>query len=293
MQEKGYRPVKGAESLSFGTLVHECLAAYFSGTQEKIPGIIAKEPDQYRQVIARELVDGYMLRWPLDRSAVLAVEAEFTLPMVNPRTSAYSRTWELAGKIDAIIQTDKGVAVVEHKTTVEDISVPESPYFLKLVIDPQITGYCLGAEKLGHKPTHILYDVIGKPGIRPLRATPEDKRKYTKDGRLYANQRDRDETPEEYGDRLRVDIAENQASYFQRKEIVRNEMDIIEYLEDCWSVGKFIMESRNENFWPRRAAQCFNYGQCQFYQVCAGMASLEDESLYRKATKPNEELEVF
>jgi hypothetical protein len=198
----------------------------------------------------------------------------------------------LAGKVDAIVRTPDGIAVVEHKTSSEDISVPESPYFLKLAIDPQITGYCLGAESLGHKPTHIIYDVIGKPGIRPSKTTPEDKRKYTKDGKLYANQRDVDETPEEYGARLRDDIAANPGRYFQRKTVVRNEQDILEYLEDCWSVGKLIMESRNENFWPRRPAQCFNYGQCQFYPVCAGMASLEDESLYRTAIKKNEELTI-
>jgi len=57
-------------------------------------------------------------------------------------------------------------------------------------------------------------------------------------------------------------------------------------------VAKQIMESRNQNFWPRRPSQCFNYGRCSFYPVCSRMGTLDDESQYRKATKKNEELSL-
>lgn len=288
MIEKGYRPIKDAGALTFGTLIHKLLEAYMSGEADNIPAILLQEEeDPYRRESARELINGYMRRWP-DITMVKEIEKEFKVTLVNPKTQSASRTWALAGKIDAII-TD---GLMEHKTTVEDIESPESNYWLKLVIDPQITGYLLGAEALGYKPKKIIYDVIHKPRIKPIKATPEENRKYKKDGSLYASQREKDETPEEYGLRLRQNILENPNRYYQRKEVVRLETDIIEYLEDMWSVSKLIMESRNKNFWPRRPSQCFNYGKCAFYPVCSKMAALEDPTLYRPATKKNEELTI-
>lgn len=288
MMEDGYRPVTVNENLSLGSLIHNCLELYLTGKKDKIPDTINQEADPFRRIIVAELMNGYMVRWP-DISGILAVEQQFKLPLVNSKTASASRTWEIAGKIDAILDG----AIMEHKSTSEDISDPEANYWLKLTIDSQITGYFLGAESLGYKPTKIIYDVIAKPSIRPGKATPVEARKYKKDGTLYANQRETDETPEAYALRLRTDITERPDRYYQRREIVRTENDIIEYLQDMWSVGKMIMESRNEDFWPRRPSQCFNMGRCQFYPVCSKMAMLSDESLYRKTEKANEELEVF
>jgi len=287
MMEQGYRPVQVNENLSFGSLIHKLLELYLSGEKEKIPQTLSQEKDDFRRVTASALIDGYMLRWP-DLSEVIGVEKEFKIPLVNPKTTAASRTFDLAGKIDCVLKT----AIMEHKTTKDDISDPQADYWLKLTIDPQITGYFLGAESLGYKPEKIVYDVIGKPSIRPGKATPVEVRKYKKDGTLYASQRETDETPDEFALRLRADIAERPDRYYQRRDIVRTETDIIEYLQDMWSVGKLIMESRNEDFWPRRPSQCFNMGKCQYYPVCSKMAMLDDPSLYRKAETKNEELSL-
>jgi hypothetical protein len=233
------------------------------------------------------LFSGYVAKW---RQIIAdATEKEFSLPLINPQSGAASRTWELAGKIDAIVAGD----VLEHKTTSDDIEDPACNFWAKLALDSQISGYFIAAEKLGYKPKKVIYDVIRKPKIKPLKATPEDVRKYTKEGKLYANQRATDETPKEYGARLAEDIAANPDKYYQRREIARLESDLTEYLSDIWSVGKLIMESRSENYWPRRISQCFNYGRCPYYEVCAKMASLEDTGMYVKSENKNPELEVF
>ena len=70
------------------------------------------------------------------------------------------------------------VVVVEHKTTSEEIALG-SPYWKRLELDAQVTKYLGGARALGYDPQHVLYDVIRKPRIRPMLATPVEARKYT------------------------------------------------------------------------------------------------------------------
>jgi hypothetical protein len=47
-------------------------------------------------------------------------------------------------------------------------------------MDGQVSTYFDGAASLGLDVAGCIYDVIGKPGIRPLQATPVEARKYTK-----------------------------------------------------------------------------------------------------------------
>jgi len=293
--EQGYRTVRDSEPLIFGKLIHECLELWFHG--EDIFDIIhflemtPNDKTKWDIVKAIELMRGYDKRWKDSKLKTVGVEKEFKIPLINPNSQAFSRTFELAGKIDAIVKdTNNEYAVIEHKTTTEDVSSLESNYWLKLQIDPQISGYFIGAESLGFKPTKIIYDVISKPSIKPFKATPEEGRKYKKDGTLYANQRETDETPEDYAARLRQDILDRPERYYQRKEIVRLESDLIEYLQDMWSVGKLIMESRNNAHWPRRPSQCFLFGKCQFFDVCTKTAVLEDESMFKQVDNIHQEL---
>ena len=290
--EQGYKPARESAALSRGRMIHECLESYYKNEASKIAGIIATEPDKYKQEFYLAIINGYALRYPEFKEPV-AVEKEFQINLINPKTGAKSRTFDLAGKIDVLFSD----SIMEHKTTVNDISKPDSNYWLKLTIDPQVTGYFLGAETMGYKPQKIIYDVIGIPNVKPKMATPLNERKYkkTKDGSkgdLYANQRAIDETPEEYGVRIATAIAENPDRYYQRRDLVRIQSDIIEYLGDMWGVGKQIMESRNTDSWPRRPSQCFNMGKCSYYPVCSNMADLNDESMYSKVTKQNEELSI-
>ena len=117
------------------------------------------------------------------RWRVHAVEAEFRIPLINPRSGRRSRRYDLGGKIDLVIEVLDGpwagFYVVEHKTSTEDIS-PASLYFQKLRLDDQCTIYIEGARSLGFPVRGVIYDVIRRPTLSPLTATPEDARTYTK-----------------------------------------------------------------------------------------------------------------
>jgi hypothetical protein len=187
------------------------------------------------------------------------------------------------------------VRIVEHKSSSEDIG-PGSDYWRRLVLDGQISTYLVGAQSLGHQPVDVLYDVVKRPAMRPLKATPEESRKYTKQGFLYANQRETDETPEEYRIRLLEDIAGNPDKYYQRGTVVRLEHEVIAAAKDTWNLARWIrevqLESREDpDAWPRNPDACQKFGQnCEFWSVCLGEASLTDNTRFRRVEHPHEEL---
>lgn len=302
----GIRPVESKTALSFGTAMHSLLEVYWKGLSENETDIPTEDAvrtardaamdftdDPFLRETLSALFDGYVNRWgeyDCNTYATIAVEKRFNAPLMNPETGALSKTWELAGKIDAVaVNKDSGtVTIIEHKTTGSDIA-PGSDYWKRLPIDGQVSGYYVGAQSIGYAAEDCVYDVIRKPTIKPLKATPVENRKYKKDGSLYATCREFDETPEEWGRRLRADIAERPDYYFQRESVARPENDLAEYLEDVWMVGKQIMDSERLNRWPRNPCSCSGFGNCDYFDVCAGFDSL-DSVRFEKVDDVNAEL---
>ncbi len=216
----------------------------------------------------RALVDGYVRYYSFEAGNALHVELEFSVPIRPTEKRFKFRGFEFAGKIDAIVAKDSGVlGVMEHKTTSDDIG-PMSDYWARLNVDQQITGYMVAARHLGFEVQSVIYDVIRKPSLRPLRATPVDKRKYTKDGTLYANQRDVDETPAEYGARIAADIQADPTAYYVRREVTRTERDLEDFKSELYMTAEMIREARRKERHPRNTAACVGFGRCPYLDVC-------------------------
>jgi hypothetical protein len=304
------RPLVARDVLRFGTLVHVGLEAWWAWhrddqTQRCCPhhtplaaaaeAIDSGPVDLFDHAKASALLTGYDARWCDDTMQVLGVEVEFRAPLRNPDTGAASKTYELGGKLDAIVRISsgpyEGVWVVEHKTTSEDIT-PGSDYWKRLRLDAQISIYMVGARALGYEPRGVLYDVIRKPGVQPLRATPVESRRYTKQGALYAAQRDRDETPAEYKQRVLADIGEQPDRYYQRGFVVRTEDDERDAAFDAWATASLMREAQRAERFPRNVDGCVRFGSaCSYFAVCCGEASIDDDARYRTAARKHEELE--
>lgn len=295
--ELGYRPAVEAEALTFGTLIHKGLEAWWRAPQatrleSALLAMAEGQADPFEHVKAQEMLRGYHFRWGDEAFETLAVEAEFAMPLRNPATGRPSSSWMLGGKIDAILRDTRTgrVLICEHKTASGDIGAG-SEYFRRLKMDAQISIYYDGAASLGHDISGCLYDVLGKPGIRPLKATPPEQRKFKKDGELYAGQRLVDETPEEYRVRLVASIAENPSGYYQRGEVVRLESELDEARFDVWQIAQQIHAAKAANQAPRNPDACSRWGRtCEFFAACCGEASLEDPSLFKKIENVHPEL---
>jgi hypothetical protein len=301
-----YRPITVVESLAFGALGHLGLGAWWHGLDpvDTVRGAVTDEQDPIQQIAVEETLTGYAARWY--HQECLGVEVPFACDLVNPRTNAVSRTFRLAGKIDAIIPA----GIVEHKFTSEDIT-PGSDYWRRLQIDGQISAYFLGAASLGHNPQVCLYDVIRRPRLR-VSSVPiiEDGSKVvldangarvrTKDGKKWRETADiyqgyvlqtRPETPTEFRARLRVDIAANLDTYYRRGEVVRLESEEQEALWDCWTTARQIRDGQLSERHPRNPDSCNHWGRtCEYLDVCTGLASIDDPLRFRKAATAHEEL---
>jgi hypothetical protein len=298
----GWRPVKQDEAQSFGSLVHTGLEAWWRGEGnarliDTLEAIAGKGADPFEQVAAEELLTGYHAWWgpSADRYDVLAVEETFLVPLLNPETGAPSRTWVLAGKVDGVVRDRHtgSLLILEHKTTTENFADAADSYWTKLAMDFQVSQYFLGAEGLGHSAEGCLYDVLLRPRQKPLKATPEESRKYTAKGQLYANQRAEDETSEEYRLRVRADIETSPAKYFARKEIARTDRDIVEYLGDVWSEGRAMRDAELAGRHPRNPDSCDRYGRCPFWNICAyGLNPADHPELFERVENVHPELEL-
>lgn len=293
---RGYRSAVDSGPLAFGSLFHRALEAWWkaprAGALAAALEALSREVDADRFDLARAwtLIEGYDARWRDEPLVAERVEATFGLELVNPQTGAASRTWRLAGKVDAIVRREGQLWLLEHKTSSEDIS-PGTPYWSKLRLDTQVSIYLRGAVALGYDVEGCIYDVIGKPSLRPLLATPAEARKYTKSGQLYANQREQDETPEEYRERLRAAVAEQPDRYFQRGDVVRLEDETAESQWELWQTARSIRDAQIAERHPRYPDACWRFNRaCDYFDVCTGSASLDDVSRFVHETDPHTEL---
>jgi hypothetical protein len=268
---------------------------------------------EYEVAQAEAMLVGYDARWSAERYEVLAVEAEFRAPLVNPETGMPSRTWQRGGKLDVILREAHTARLffMEHKTSSEDITAG-SPYWHKLHMDGQVSGYFLGAEAIKFPAEACIYDVLGKPAQRPA-AIPlldenESKIVYdangqrvrTKDGKKWRESADsaqgyvlqtRPETPAEYRARVAAAIAADPSAYYQRGEVVRLEAEIAEACFDDWQAAQQLREAERVGRFPRNPDACFRWGRaCEFWDVCTGTADIDDRTRWVKSPNANPEL---
>jgi hypothetical protein len=199
---------------------------------------------------------------------------------------------------------------IEHKSSSEDIT-PGSLYWRKLTLDSQVGNYFRGAESLGIDAESCMYDVLKKPASKPknvpvldedgikvvldkdgvrVRTKCTKKWRQTGDAELGWVLQTRAETPDEYEARLIEEIAAEPDAYYQRSELVRLESEREEYERDLKLFATAIKNASHDNA-PRNPDACVRKGHvCPFFDVCTGVASLDDPRLYRIAKRPHEEL---
>jgi len=259
------------------------------------PAGIDKHAWAIERETVRNLLAGWLWRYSADNIRPIACELAFEIPLVNPETGASSRTFVLAGKIDAIVQLPDGrLAVQEVKTAGEDIG-PEAAYWLRLRKDPQISLYYLAARAVGHDVATVLYDVTRKPTIQPAAVAVLDddglkvvldrdgNRVLTKQGkpRQTSSTEDgyvlqtRPMTPEEWGSKLLADIGERPDYYYQRREVPRLEDELTQFQAELWQQAQQLMECRRRAARlprPQDAYFCnvgrFTCDHCPFAEIC-------------------------
>jgi PD-(D/E)XK nuclease superfamily len=291
------RGIARAPALVFGALMHVGLAAWWMANGKdryeaahramaNVDGV-----DDIDMVKARCLMLGYTERWSREGLEGHAVNVNFRRSM-QQRFGSLTE-FDMGGSIDGIVKDSNGqFHVIEHKTTSQDISAG-SIYWRGIVsLDPQVSTYD-AVGKDAYNTRDVIYDVIRKPDIEPMKATPEESKKYTKPTkaepipRLYANQRENDEDLIEYQERLMANISERPHWYYARSTIVRLNQENEDHADDATSTADMISRA----VYPRNPGACERYHRlCEYHPVCTGETNIKDSTRYESKSRAHEEL---
>lgn len=293
---------KVARPLTFGTLVHKCLELYWlarmQGLSLEQAGDAAfkwteKEENLFDREKAYAMIACYIAIWNQYKGRVLGVEKKFQFPLVNPVTGLSAPRYQMAGKIDLVLQAENGIVELgEHKTTIDEVR-PGGGYRQRTRIDAQISGYMIGARAMGYPVARLIYDVLRKPKLKPLLATPVENRIISKKtGKLHAKQRDRDETPAEYGDRILEKMEQSPQDYIVRLECERSDESLRRFYINVWQWAEKIERDDRVGIAPMNEDACWQFETpCEYWEVCTGITTIDNPIRYRDAKTEHEELE--
>jgi hypothetical protein len=266
------RVIKKPSALTEGTVVHDCLEIIYNGGADQwaLQRIDQEEQmDPYVAAKVKAIVLGSSSYWPAFEK-VHCLETKFSIPLMNPSGNPCHAV--VTGKLDGIVTHGGRDWVLEHKTTSSAIG-PGELYWENLRADSQASLYILGARSLGYNPVGVLYNVMKKPTLRPLQ--PNSRRAQP-------------ESPFDYLARVAASMTEKPESYFQRQEVVRTEFDLKEADRDLYLWYKRL-RAEKEN--PRNVGACFDWHRaCEYFDVCTGVGSIDDDTRYRTAGAKHEEL---
>ncbi len=284
----GIRAKKSAMTLDFGTVLHAARAEFWrSGEARRIGKALDDAADsvgvdRFERVRAEVMISGYTARWWREQKEILTLGVEE--PFFLQRHPENADPYTLIGAVDSYGRKDGRDFVSEFKTTSSDIE-PGSDYWARLSIDWQVSLYALAMRQRGVAGI-CLYDVARKPERMPLKATPVEKRRWTSKGELYAKQRDKDESEDEFRTRLVEEISAAPESYYGRTMVVRLEDELDRVARDVDTIAADIFRSEPGVSQPQTSESCRRYGSlCGYFPVCSKQTDLDDPR-YEKKVSP-------
>jgi hypothetical protein len=188
-RQRGIETLDKRKALAIGTCYHAGTEE-FDKTQNPDAGFAAiqiawdKECERYENLtpetedvifLLRKMLLSYLLEYKNDPMEVVALEREFAMPLVDPKTG---ETWIYTGKIDKLARYKGLLLNVERKTT----SDQPAQFFPRFAFSRDITGYVAGAnflyEKEFGKVAGTLVEVCGKPRSKKVEAECWNRREY-------------------------------------------------------------------------------------------------------------------
>lgn len=299
--EVGLTAETDAPALRFGSAWHRAMEARWRGGDYAVALAAAtagRDCDELQVATLAGLLAGYFRRYDGEAESVaeLFPECEFRLPIDG------SRTFEAAGKIDGLGRLRDGrLALIEHKTCSDSVA-DGSDYWLRLRLNQQIAQYMLAARASGWDIEAVVYDVTRKPQIAPKSVPVLDdegrkivldaagNRAIKKDGAPRESGGEgltlqtRQETPEEFSDRLALDCQTRPEFYFERREVPVLDADLAEFEVQRLELGKLILSlrqaekrcARPEQAWARNI-NALSCRMCEYSGFCLQNAAVDAE----------------
>lgn len=307
---RGLVPIEEDETKRLGSVFHECMKMWYrrdAGVpveqviesildyiDRSYPDGLVDDVQRKNRHLARAMFLAYIKKYPSENFEVVAVEREFRCPIVNPESSCPSRTFMMAGKVDAVVLIDDRYYIVEHKTAANITG----DYIERLPMDFQITLYSdyIGQE-MNLKIAGIIYNVVGKAQIKQGKGETEEEFQArraeliakSKTGKSSAK-RKMPELDDAFQERLAEKYREDGMFHRERLFISRDQYDMLH--SEVWELTQQLLLARRTGRWYMNTDYCFHYNKsCSYFPICRSNENPNViENLYR-VSEPHPELD--
>jgi hypothetical protein len=191
-------------------------------------------------------------------------EMEYLVQLRNPWTGAYSRTFDLKGYADGVLELDPWREENATLQLIENKLVGRITNFQvrKLVLDRQVTLGAYGLWRATGKPvTKIHYRYVKKPQIKQRQ----------------------NETVDQFCSRIIADYRERPDFYCYEETLFRTTEDMLRVECELWIWAEQLRNLRRQKIYDRNVSSCDDYGGCQFLPICT--AEPDHQSLYRERVR--------
>jgi len=255
-------PVYTDDALTFGSLIHECLAKWYEASTPDdvlVASIHSMVDDNYPNRFndahvkklwhyAHAMMEMYMRRWHIDDDVTIAVEQEFAIPLINPATKHPSRTFTLNGKVDRIVNRKGKVYVMEHKTA----ATIDAAYIEGLNLSLQADIYSFVIGESASRPAGVIYNLLKKPQLKQYEAN---------------KRRAEPETDEAFQARLCESLAGPES--FQRFQFLYDAADRRRLQTELWELTQRWLHCAKTGMWLQNRQACFRFKKpCSYFKLC-------------------------
>lgn len=221
--------------------------------------------------LAKAMMEGYVTQYEKEDFEIIDTELEFCIPIINPSTNRPSRTFELMGKVDALVRLKNLFFIMEHKTAAHITG----DYIEILPMDFQINLYAMALSRYKNIPiAGVIYNVIQKSKIRQKQGETEvafeirrqELIEKSKTGKTSAK-RQMPESDENFQSRLHS--VYNDPKMYHREILYLSNQDIKRTEFELWEITQEILEVQRRKVWSQNTNTCFRYHRpCMYFPLC-------------------------
>jgi hypothetical protein len=303
-------PIEESETLKLGKVIHGALELWYKRNialpvelaiesildfiDRSYPDRIQNAVQQKNRHLARAMLLAYVEKYPGEDFEVVFVEKEFKCPIINPASGYPSRTYAIAGKVDAVVRINGEYFLLEHKTA----SNITGDYIERLPMDFQVTLY---SDYLGQAEniviSGIIYNVIAKAQLKQGMGETEEEFQErraaliakSKTGRTTAK-RKVPEPDDAFQERLAEKYRDDGMFHRERLYVSRDQYDMLH--SEVWELTQQLLLARRTGRWYMNTDYCFHYNRpCQYFPICRSNENPNViENMYR-VVQPHPELD--
>jgi transcriptional regulator with XRE-family HTH domain len=201
-------------------------------------GAAALGEDRTGATVVREAARAHLARHGGER---LVRGAELRVRLRNPATGAYSRTFDLAVRLDGV--TPSGAEVVQDRL-VGQLRRGELPRALELDRRVSLEAYALW-RAYGVLPA-VRVRMALKPAIRQTQR----------------------ESFDEYLARIGAEYAARPDHYLAEETAHRTLADLLRLEQELWRWAEQVRAARADGLYPRNVSRCHDFGGCPYLPLC-------------------------